>query len=194
METRTIALNDANSMIAGGTPFSASGINNATRLCDALWIPLVRSQPRFVYRQGWGNKCSDPKTVVATWYLKTMNRKNKQTIIPFDIVGGESRLTMGLNVRRFASTMILATPPVIKLKGPTYKQEKEFLTYIEKDNNNNFRTWVELVHHPKTSVESMMAIKTKPRRRTINIVKKVHGSTHAVIKDMVRLLRKVRYE
>lgn len=118
-----------------------------------------------------------------------MNRNDKLTIMPFDMVEAESLLIMGLEMKRFANTMVLAIRPAIKIIRPSDSELREFLTYIGKDNKNDLMTWVEHVHHPKFSLKLVMAIKTKPKSQTINIVKKVHRFTHASAKGTVHLLK-----
>lgn len=78
--------------------------------------------------------------VVSTWYLKIMDRNDKPAIISFNIEEGKPPLTMELDVKLFANTMNLAIPPAIKTKKPSDRQERQFLTYTGKDNNNDLGT------------------------------------------------------
>lgn len=192
MKHRVRTLRDVNPMMDEGAPTSIGGLNNAARLSDALGMPLQLSQPKSVYRHGWGDGCADPKTVVATWHLRTSDMNGKPTIIPFDIVEGESPLILGLDVKRFADTINLAQPSILKIKRPSDKAERHFHTYLDKDINGNLRTWVEIAHHPKLSVNSLMS--SVDKHRTLNIVKKLHRFSHASSSDMACLLESAGYK
>lgn len=128
---------------------------------------------------------------MAKWYLKTMDRNSKPTVIPFDKVERDSPLILGLDVKRFLNTFNLSKPTEIMIKRPTDKQQRELLTYIGKDENGNLRTWIDIAHHPKTTVKSIMATETK--RNTLNKVKKTHRFKHASSIHMVNLLKTAGY-
>lgn len=48
-----------------------------------------------------GDKCASSKVIVATVWLKAIDRKSKPTFIPFDMIGEDSLLFLGLDVKKF---------------------------------------------------------------------------------------------
>lgn len=133
MKERVGSLRDVNPIMDERASVSIGGINNAASLCDAFGIPLVLSEPRLVYRNGWRDKCSDAKTVVSTWLLRKMDRNSTPTVIPLDMVEGDSPLILNLDIKRFSDIINLESTWVIKIKRPSDKKQREIITHIGKD-------------------------------------------------------------
>lgn len=174
-----------NPILDEGAPTSTGGMTNATRICDLMGIPLSLDPPRSRYLHGWGINCEEARPVINSWDLNTQDKNGKPTTFTFDIVKGESPLILGLDVKRFATTDNMASPPYIRFKRPQDTEAREFRTYIESEDDGNDRIRFDIIPHNRTTMGSLMSNVRKP---DLQVAKKLHRFTHAPIEEMTRLL------
>lgn len=152
------------------------------RLCDALGINLVLDEPRDVYLHGWGDKCADAKIVKCSWSVTTHDIKGLPTTLTFDLVDGESPLILGLDVKRYANTYNLSSPPYVEFRRPSDNRPRKILTYF---GDGDSRLRLEIVPHQYSTSASLMA--NAHGRTDLSIAKKVHRFTHAHADEMKAL-------
>lgn len=167
---RSSPFDNTNPIIDTGAPTSTGGIEQATKLCQALGIEFQLSPPRTVYHHGWGSQCEKAKRIRNTWYLTIFDVNGLPTTMPFDLIQGSSPLIVGMDIVKYANAKNIESKAFIEFKRPTGNQARKLFTYIQPDGNNDDRLWLEIIPQKGSSVTSLMAnIRKKPE---LNVVKK----------------------
>lgn len=82
---------------------------------------MFLSIPQKVYTHGWGDKCTDSKTVITTRFLIIHDPTKKPTTIAFDIMEGISSLIVGLDISKYSNAQNKDHEGIVTFTRPTEK-------------------------------------------------------------------------
>lgn len=177
-----------NPIIDGGAPYNTAGLDDICKFCDALSIEVNIEKPRMNYKHGWGNNCSDAKSVIGTWYLKIQYVNGNPTTIPFDVIPGSSPMLVGLEIEKYSDSITSSTPHTITFQRPSEDSKpRKFYTYHDKDETGCERKWIDIIPHEKSTVNTLLT--TTKKNEDLMFGKKIHRFSHCSIKDMKILLQ-----
>lgn len=142
-----------NRIIDGGAPFRIAGIDQISRLCDAMSLEVKVEPPRMNYHHGWGKSCADAKPVIGTCYMHTTDVQRKPTEIPFDVIKGNSPMIIGLEVERHSNSVSMTQP--------------QNFTFLRRDVDTQSSTFYK--HHAKDSFIVLNATSGVTSYRTLII-------------------------
>lgn len=133
--------------------------------------------PRSVYYQGWGNDCTNPKVIVCTWALHTVNQSSNPVEIGFDLTDGDAPFILGIDFPQYADTCNTRDPRVIHFHRPRDAGICTMFSYISPDHYGNKRLSLEVV--PKSSISCSSLLSAHPACDALTMVPKVHHFSHA---------------
>ena len=89
----------------------------------------------------WGENGPDPRPVVCTWNLSTLDLYGNTTTFSFDLVQGDDPILIGLDESEFSNIMNLMHETCDIIKRPSDNKLRMFNTYITRkpDRSENRR-------------------------------------------------------
>lgn len=143
---------DLNLILDDGAPHSTGGVEDAVRLCEEMGITLVLDEPREVYWNGWREDCADPKQVIRTWNLTTLNTNEHPATVQIEIVELISSFIIRLDLMPFGDTFNRNNLSTIKFRRSYDIMYYTFQTYITDDKSGNPRLQISIVAHDMESI------------------------------------------
>lgn len=94
-----------NLMLDEDVPNSTGRIINATRVCEAMEIPIKLRNMKNKYNHGWEVECLETTNITRTWNVMVDDLYGTPKLLCFDHVDGESPLMIVLEVKRYLENL-----------------------------------------------------------------------------------------